>query len=119
LTLAVAVAAGATATATAAAAAATPATAPIRRRLLKRLDFPLHKIPIELAIGIIRPQLQRRFIRLHRISPLCNGLLRRGLLNLLPRAIQRVAQVVVGILLVRQAPGITARSGVDRILEGL
>jgi hypothetical protein len=117
LTLAVAVAAGATPAA--AARAATPTTGPIRRRLLKRLDLALHKIPIEPAIGIIRPQLQCRFIRLHRIGPLRDGLLRRGLLNLLPRAIQRVAQVVVGILLVRQAPGIAVRRGVDRILEGL
>jgi hypothetical protein len=48
------------ATATAAFAAATTtatATASIRRRLLKRINLPLHKIPIELAIRIIRPQL--------------------------------------------------------------
>jgi hypothetical protein len=95
------------------------ATASIRRRLLKRLNLALHKIPIELAIRIIRPQLQCRLIRLYRISPLRNGLLRSGFLQLLPSTIQRVAQVVVGVLLIRQPLRVTSRSSVDRTLESL
>jgi len=102
-TRAAAVAAGPTTTATTAAIG----------RLLKRIDLPLHEVPVELAVRIIRSQLQGGFVRLHGISPLGNGLLRSRFLNLLPRAVQRVAEVVVGVLLVSQPLRITRWRGVD------
>jgi len=79
----------------------------------------LHKVPVVLAIDISGTELQRRLVRLHRISPLFNRVLRGRLLNLLARAVQGIAEVVVRILLIRQAPRIACRSGIDGILEGL
>jgi len=80
---------------------------------LERIDLPLHEVPVELAVRIIRSQLQGGFVRLHGIGPLGNGLLRSRFLNLLPRAVQRVAEVVVGVLLVSQPLRITRWRGVD------
>jgi hypothetical protein len=109
LPLATTLAAAATATTAAAAATTTAAIG----RLLERIDLPLHEVAVELAVRIICSQLQGGFVRLHGISPLGNGLLRSRLLELLPGAVQRVAQVVVGVLLVSQPLRITRWSGVD------
>src|SRR6185437_14194616 len=57
--------------------ATSPAPAALLRRLPKRIDPPLNKVAIEFAVSVVAPQLQRRLIRLDRIGPFLDGLLRR------------------------------------------
>src|SRR6516162_6410660 len=107
------------------ATAAAPATctaaaapAPIWR-LPKRIDLPLDEIAIVLAVGVTTAQLQRSVICLESIRPSLYRLLRSGFLELLTRAIERIAQVVVGILLIRETFCIARRCGIDRLFECL
>jgi hypothetical protein len=83
------------------------------------LDFALHQIPIELAICIVGAQLQRGLVGFHRIVPLLQSFLGRRLFGLLAGAIQRVTQVVVGILLYGEALRPARRRVVDGLLKRL
>jgi hypothetical protein len=105
----------ATATATATpAAASTPL-----RRISKRRDLPFHKVAVVLAVSVIPAKLQRCVIRLNRVGPLFQRLLLIRFLKLLTRPVQRIPEVVVSILLVRQPLRIAGRRGLDRFLERL
>ncbi len=96
--LALAIALAATAAATTAAAATT--TASLIWRLPERVNLPLDEVAVVLAIRVVATQLQRRIVCLNRIRPFLYGVLRSGLLDLLTRAIQCIAEVVVSILLI-------------------
>src|SRR5215469_1426657 len=102
-----------------AAATLTATTPALRRRLPKRIDLPLDEIAIVFAVGVIAAQLQRCVICLESVRPSLYRLLRSGFLELLTRAIQRIAQVVVSILLIRQTLCIARRCGIDRLFECL
>ena len=64
------------------------------------VDLPLDEVAVVSAVGVITAQLQRRLVRLDRIGPFLYRLLRSGFFELLTRAIQRIAEVVVSILLI-------------------
>jgi hypothetical protein len=64
------------------------------------VDLPLDEVAVVFAVGVITAQLQRCLVRLDRIGPFLYRLLRGGLFELLTRAIQRIAEVVVSILLI-------------------
>jgi hypothetical protein len=66
----------------------------------ERVDLPLDEVAVVFAIGVITAQLQRRLVCLDRIGPFLYRLLRSGFFELLTRAIQRIAEVVVSILLI-------------------
>ena len=81
--------------------ASTLATAPtLIGWLPERVNLPLDEVAVVFAIGVITAQLQRRLVCLDRIGPFLYRLLRSGFFELLTRAIQRIAEVVVSILLV-------------------
>jgi hypothetical protein len=83
--------------------ASTLATAPtptLIRWLPERVNLPLHEVAVVFAIGVITAQLQRRLVCLDRIGPFLYRLLRSGFFKLLTQAIQRIAEVVVSILLI-------------------
>ena len=83
------------------AAAPTSAPTPILIGWLpERVNPPLDEVAVVFAIGVISAQLQRRLVCLDRISPFLDRLLRSGFLQLLTRAIQCIAEVVVRILLI-------------------
>src|ERR1039457_5372543 len=95
------------------------AAATLIRRLSERVNLPIDEVAIVFAIGVISAQLQRRIVRLHRLGPFLNGLLRSEFLQLLARTIERIAEVEVSILLVCQALCVARRRNLDRLLEGL
>jgi hypothetical protein len=66
----------------------------------QRVNPPLDEVAVVFAIGVISAQLQRRLVCLDRIGPFLYRLLRSGFFELLTRAIQRIAEVVVSILLI-------------------
>jgi hypothetical protein len=76
-----------------------PATTLIGRSP-ERVNLPLNEITVVFAIGVIAAQLQRRVVCLDRIGPLLYRLLGSGLFILLTRAIEGIAEVKVGILLI-------------------
>src|ERR1019366_3224361 len=83
------------------------------------VDLAFHQIAIELAVRVIGAQLQRRLVGLDGVVPFLQCFLRRGLCALLSRAIQRIAEVVVGIFLIGQALRIARWRFGDRLLECL
>ena len=87
--------------------------------LPERIDLALHQVAVVLAIGIVCAQLQRGLVGLYRLGPLLQGFLRGSLFGLLSRAIQRIAEVVVSVLLVGQALRIARWRAADRLLECL
>jgi hypothetical protein len=68
--------------------------------LPERVNLPFDEVAVVSAIGVITAQLQRGLICLDRIGPLLYRLLRSGFFELLPRPKQRIAEVVVSILLI-------------------
>ena len=64
------------------------------------INLPLDEVAVVFAIRVITAQLQRRLVCLDSIGPFLYRLLRSGLLELLTCAIQRIAEVVVSILLI-------------------
>jgi uncharacterized membrane protein required for colicin V production len=70
------------------------------RWLPERVNLPLDEVAVVFAIGVITAQLQRRLVCLDRIGPFLDRLLRSGFFELLTRAIQCIAEVVVRILLI-------------------
>ena len=87
--------------------------------LLQFIQFFLHEVAIELSIGVIGAELQRGVIRLYRLLPGLNGLLRIGRLGRLACAIKRIAEVVISILLRGQTLGIGGRFFTKRLLKRL
>src|SRR5580658_5734988 len=90
-----------------------------RRIFLQLVDFALHEIAVVLGVGIIGAQLQRGVVRLDRLFPGLQRLLLRALQGPLSGAVQRVAQVVIGVLLLRQALGVPRHRAADRRLKRL
>src|SRR6266478_6411423 len=82
-------------------------------------DLALHEVAVEFAVRIIGAQLQRSVVGLHGLSPSLHGLLGSALLGLLPGAVQRVAEVVVRVLLIGQARRVARRRAADRFLKRL
>ena len=85
--------------------------------LLEVLELAVHEVAVELAIGVIRPQLERSIVGLDCLRPILHGLVGSRALGLLSGSIQGVAEVVVGVLLLRQAFGIGRLRAADRCLE--
>jgi hypothetical protein len=79
---------------------ATASTPTLIGWLPERVNLPLDEVAVVFAIGVITAQLQRRLVCLDRLGPFLYRLLRCGFFDLLTRAIQRIAEVVVSILLI-------------------
>jgi hypothetical protein len=100
LTIASPLAAALTLALTIATTLATAPTPTLIGWLPERVNLPLDEVAVVFAIGVITAQLQRRLVCLDRIGPFLYRLLRSGFFELLTRAIQRIAEVVVSILLI-------------------
>src|SRR6266478_104194 len=87
--------------------------------LLQTLNLALHEVAIEFAVRIVGAQFQRSLVSLHGLGPSLHGLLGGALLSLLPGAVQRVAEVVVRVLLFGQARRVTRGRAADRFLKRL
>jgi hypothetical protein len=83
--------------------AATPtpsAAAAALGRLAERGNLALHEVAVVFAVGVIGAELQCRVVRFDRVGPFLYGVLGGGFFDLLAGAIECVAEVVVGVLLI-------------------